>query len=77
MGGIEPPSTAEIVSLLRVLLIRGVLLGSDLCYQHLSRQAQSEFKSRSALRHNTAASPLNDARTRSGDASGLTDFRLA
>ena len=49
MGGIEPPSNAHIVRILRVQLKEGVLLGSDLCPEHLGRRAQSQFKSRDAL----------------------------
>ena len=49
MGGIEPPSSAHIVRILRVQLREGVLLGSDLCPEHLGRRAQSQCKSRDAL----------------------------
>ncbi len=77
MGGIEPPSNARTVRLLRVQLRKGVLLGSDLCPEHLGRRAQSQRKSRDALRRSIAASPLDDARVRGEGRPGLTDFRLA
>ena len=74
MGGIEPPSIAVIPCLLRAYLAEIVLLGSETCRKRLNRRAQSQFKSRGALKHNTAASSLIDARHRDGNAPGLTDF---
>jgi hypothetical protein len=44
-----------------------VLLGPVRCYRLLGRQAQSQCKSRTALRRNRAASPLDDAGLRLGN----------
>ena len=76
MGGIEPPSIAGILRLLRAQSVRRSARLRPLSQTPKSTSPAWE-ESRVTSRRRHAASPLDDARVRSGNTYGLTDFRLA
>ena len=74
MGGIEPPSTAVILRLLRVYPLTRSTRPRPLTRASWSTgPAEEQSRMTSRLRH--PASPLDDARIRDGDTLGLTDYR--
>ena len=74
MGGIEPPSTAVSLRLLRVQSAEAFSSAPTIRADTLV-EAQPQKKSPVTLRLSDGASSLDDARVRVGSTPGLTDYR--